>query len=345
MYDLLFVLVLLVLEGYDVFVTLFHLILAVVDFLLQLVVVLLERLHIARQRVLGVLKRLEMRFQVSDSRILVFQLTLLALILELQFSQRSLLRELGAIKAFVRLAELVDLVREPGVFGLHQVHFVLLLVKSLLQIADRRFGLTLLVLHLEDVALQSRDVLGLLLNLRLNFLIFGLGFFIILTALELGPGLKLLLLDKHLLFNCIDCLLLFDFHLVDDAAAVFSQLSEILHELLIRLLKFLNVDLIFFALLSELNVLGLSSLQLMCQILLDRVVVALVEAEPQVVACLESVLLDEFEAGIGGDADLQNGDELTLLSAHLKKLHELRGETLKIDHNLLFRLKDVVIGL
>ena len=52
-----------------------------------------------------------MRFQVGKRGALVLQFAQLALVLELQLSQASFLRELGAVEALVGLPEFADLIR------------------------------------------------------------------------------------------------------------------------------------------------------------------------------------------------------------------------------------------
>ena len=55
------------------------------------------------------------------------------------------------------------------------------------------------------------------------------------------PGLQLGLLDQHLLLDLVDGLLLLDLHLVDHASILFSQLVQIVHELLVCLSALLQV--------------------------------------------------------------------------------------------------------
>lgn len=89
----------------------------------------------------------------------------------------------------------------------------------------------------EYLRLQGTDLLRLRQNLLLHFSVALVGPESIVFELCFISGLHLRLLDKHLLLDLVYLLLLFDLHLIDNPAILFSELLNIMHQLLVRFLS------------------------------------------------------------------------------------------------------------
>ena len=109
------------------------------------------------------------------------------------------------------------------------------------------------------------------------------------------PGLHFRLLNEHLLLDLIYLLLLLNLHLVDYSSIFFSQLLDIVHQLLVCFSRFLVSALKIVWFLKELLVLNFGIFELLRQIFLDRLVVALFESKSQMIWCFELIGLKNFE--------------------------------------------------
>ena len=99
-----------------------------------------------------------------------------------------------------------------------------LLLAQSLQVSLAVLQLGIEIAHLQDPILQFFDLcLGLALLLLLIFIV---------------SSLHLRLLNKHLLFDFIDLLLLFNFELVHYPSVLFPELLDVVHQLFICLLLF-----------------------------------------------------------------------------------------------------------
>lgn len=113
----------------------------------------------------------------------------------------------------------------------------------------------------------------------------------IILFLTVISSLHLRLLHKHLLLNLINLLLFFDFHLVYDSAVFLPELGDVIHELLICILRFLislfhflvtlsQIWSIIVVLVSELRIVLLGLFVLSSQVFLDSFIIALLELQP-----------------------------------------------------------------
>ena len=240
---------------------------------------------------------------------------------------------------------------------------MLLLRDLVLFVFDVGLEVSPLVLQLagevENLSLQRADLLRLRQDLLLHLSVALVGPESIVFQLCLISCLHLRLLDKHLLLDLVHLLLLFDFHLIDYPSILFSQLLNIMHQLLVRFLSLVVRLLKVRGLLVEVPG-GLDCIfELLSKILLNGLIVAFAETEAQMVRCFELICLNYLEDGFAGHTNIKHANERVLrhhgrirllllhraLLAEVKELNELVRELLEVNHDLLLVLEDVIVLL
>jgi len=203
-----------------------------------------------------------------------------ALILQGVLSDGFLLRKFGRIKAFVGEAELFDLVPDQVKLVLLLSNLVFLLFVLCLQVSVFIFELAG---KFNEFILEGVDLVSLLQDLLLHLAIVLVSSQRIVLLISVISSLHLRLLDQHLLLDFVDFLLLFNLHLVHDTSILLSKLLNVVHQLLVRLLR-LRVCLLQATIpFEQLLVVLICFLELGGKVALDRLVVASAKLEAEVV--------------------------------------------------------------
>ena len=160
-----------------------------------------------------------MCFQVFNCFIFVFQFSLKAVMLQSVFSYWLLLWKLCAVKTFICITELFDLVWDQVQLVKLLRNFLRLFFAIGLQISFFVLKRLNLIILLHELFLQIRD------------LIFTFGTGVLFVGVV--SSLHLRLFQEHSFLDFIDLLLFFNFHLINNSSIFLAQLLDIIHELFI----------------------------------------------------------------------------------------------------------------